>query len=105
MPSRPGSPMWSMCWPEQIQVNINAAAEVNPVNLLALVLLATRKHAMSESDLIRQLQLTRSLLVELPYSDRVSVTDAPAGRYHRPRSGNGLDPAYRAPRRRCAAGR
>ncbi|MGA7296251.1 MAG: glycerol-3-phosphate 1-O-acyltransferase PlsB [Rhodanobacteraceae bacterium] len=60
----------------QIQVNINAAAEVNPVNLLALVLLATRKHAMSESDLIKQLQLTRSLLVELPYSDRVSVTDA-----------------------------
>lgn len=62
----------------QIQVNINAAAEVNPVNLLALIVLATPKHAMDESDLRRQLQLTQGMLTELPYSDRVNVTDASA---------------------------
>lgn len=60
----------------QIQININAAADVNPVNLLALIVLATPKHAMSESDLLKQLSLTRGLLAELPYSDRVTVTDA-----------------------------
>ena len=61
----------------RIQININGAAEVNPVNLLALVILATPKHAMAESDLLRQLQLTRDLLVGVPYSDRVTVTDLP----------------------------
>ncbi|MGN2245229.1 glycerol-3-phosphate 1-O-acyltransferase PlsB [Frateuria sp. GZRR35] len=59
---------------ERIQVNINRAADVNPINLLALALLATPKHAMAESDLLAQLELTRALLVELPYSDRVTVT-------------------------------
>ncbi len=59
---------------EQIQVNINASADVNPINLLALTLLATPKHAMAESDLLTQLELTTALLTELPYSDRVTVT-------------------------------
>ncbi|NII10751.1 glycerol-3-phosphate 1-O-acyltransferase PlsB [Oleiagrimonas sp. C23AA] len=59
---------------ERIQVNINATADVNPINLLALVLLSTPKHAMAEADLLAQLELTKALLVELPYSDRVTVT-------------------------------
>ncbi len=59
---------------EQVQVNINASADVNPINLLALTLLATPKHAMAESDLLAQLDLTIALLTELPYSDRVTVT-------------------------------
>jgi len=65
---------------ERIQVNINRAADVNPINLLALALLATPKHAMAENDLLAQLELTRALLVELPYSDRITVTpmDPPA---------------------------
>ena len=58
----------------RIQVNINRAADVNPVNLLALTLLSTPKHAMSEADLLAQLALSRKLLAELPYSDRVTVT-------------------------------
>ena len=61
---------------EQIQVNINASADVNPINLLALTLLATPKHAMAESDLLTQLELTQALLTKLPYSDRVTVTNA-----------------------------
>jgi len=65
---------------EQIQVNINRAADVNPINLLALALLATPKHAMAESDLLAQLELSKALLEELPYSDRVTLTPMnPAG--------------------------
>ncbi|WP_426701811.1 glycerol-3-phosphate 1-O-acyltransferase PlsB [Rhodanobacter sp. Col0626] len=59
---------------EQIQININRAADVNPINLLALALLATPKHAMAESDLLAQLELSKTLLEELPYSDRVTLT-------------------------------
>ena len=59
---------------EQIQININRAADVNPINLLALVLLATPKHAMAESDLLAQLDLSKALLEELPYSSRITLT-------------------------------
>jgi glycerol-3-phosphate O-acyltransferase len=59
---------------EQIHVRINAAADVNPINLLALALLSTPKHAMGEADLIAQIELCKTLLVEMPYSDRVTVT-------------------------------
>jgi glycerol-3-phosphate O-acyltransferase len=57
-----------------IQVNINRAADVNPVNLLAVALLATPKHAMGEGDLLAQLALSKKLLAALPYSGRVTVT-------------------------------
>ncbi len=64
---------------ERIQVNINRAADVNPINLLALALLSTPKHAMGEADLLAQIVLSKLLLAELPYSDRVTVTPhAPA---------------------------
>ena len=63
---------------ERIQININRAADVNPINLLALALLSTPKHAMAETDLIAQLELSRALLTALPYSDRISVTDMSA---------------------------
>jgi glycerol-3-phosphate O-acyltransferase len=59
---------------QQIQVNINRAADVNPVNLLALALLSTPKHAMGEADLLAQIALSKTLLAEVPYGDRVTVT-------------------------------
>jgi glycerol-3-phosphate O-acyltransferase len=59
---------------QRIQVNINRAADVNPINLLAVALLATPKHAMGENDLVAQLALSKRLLAALPYSDRVTVT-------------------------------
>lgn len=59
---------------EQIQINVNRAADVNPINLLALALLSTPKHAMGEADLLTQIALSKTLLAELPYSDRVTVT-------------------------------
>ena len=59
---------------ERIQVNVNRAADVNPVNLLALALLSTPKHAMGEADLLAQITLSKTLLVEVPYSELVTVT-------------------------------
>jgi glycerol-3-phosphate O-acyltransferase len=60
---------------EQIQVNINRAADVNPINLLALAILSTPKHAMAESDLLAQLDLVKALLAQMPYSNRVTITE------------------------------
>jgi glycerol-3-phosphate O-acyltransferase len=59
---------------DRIAVGINCAADVNPINLLALALLSAPKHAMAEVDLVAQLDLSRALLTQLPYSDRVTVT-------------------------------
>ncbi len=58
----------------KILVNINRAADVNPINLLGLTLLSAPKHAMGESDLLSALALAKSLLADVPYSDRVTVT-------------------------------
>jgi glycerol-3-phosphate O-acyltransferase len=63
---------------ERILININRATDVNPINLLALTLLSTPKHAMAETDLLAQLELNRALLNALPYSDRVSITELSA---------------------------
>ena len=59
---------------QRIQVNVNRAADVNPINLLALALLSTPKHAMGENDLLAQIALSKTLLGEVPYFDRVTVT-------------------------------
>jgi glycerol-3-phosphate O-acyltransferase len=59
---------------ERIMRNINSAAAVTPINLLALALLAMPRLAMPEADLVRQLELYRSLLTSFPYSNRVTVS-------------------------------
>lgn len=61
---------------QRIMTNINSAACATPINLIALVLLATPKQAMLEIDLVRQLELYGSLLRAAPYSSRVWITDA-----------------------------
>jgi glycerol-3-phosphate O-acyltransferase len=61
-----------------IMRNINAAAAVTPVNLLALVLLATPKQVLLQSDLLAQLDLCLQLLRFAPYSPRVTVTSMTA---------------------------
>jgi glycerol-3-phosphate O-acyltransferase len=59
---------------QQIMCNINAAAAVTPINLLAVILLATPRQAMVETDLLRQLEAYLALLRALPYGPRVTVT-------------------------------
>jgi glycerol-3-phosphate O-acyltransferase len=60
---------------DQVLININRAADVNPICLLGMALLGTPKHAMGEEDLVRILTLAKDLLRDLPYSDRVTVTE------------------------------
>jgi glycerol-3-phosphate O-acyltransferase len=60
---------------DSIMTNINSAAAVTPINLIALALLAMPKQAMIENDLSRQLELYASLLRQNPYSPLVTVTD------------------------------
>lgn len=60
----------------RIMREINAAAAVTPINLLATALLSTPRGALPESALLRQLELYLNLLKTSPYSPRVTVTDA-----------------------------
>jgi len=57
-----------------IMRNINSAAAVTPINLLALVLLATPRQSMLESDLLHQIETMESVLTAIPYGDRVTMT-------------------------------
>jgi glycerol-3-phosphate O-acyltransferase len=63
----------------RINSEINAAAAVTPVNLVAMAILATPRQALPELDLIRQLELYQRLLRDAPYSPLVTVT-ADSGR-------------------------
>ncbi|MCH8536147.1 MAG: glycerol-3-phosphate 1-O-acyltransferase PlsB [Alkalimonas sp.] len=55
-----------------IMVHINQAAALNSVNLIALVLLATRHKALARPELEQQIQLYLDLQGQLPYHDRVT---------------------------------
>jgi glycerol-3-phosphate O-acyltransferase len=61
-----------------IMRRINAAAVVTPINLLAIILLATPRQALPEADLVRQIELYRALLRDCPYGDRVIFTELTA---------------------------
>jgi glycerol-3-phosphate O-acyltransferase len=63
---------------QNIMRNINAAATVTPINLLALILLGMPRQAMVESDLLRQINTMLAVLNAVPYGDRVTVTNADA---------------------------
>ncbi len=58
-----------------IMTRINQSAHVNAVNLLALALLSTPNRAADEDNLQAQLALYRQLLQQLPYDEKVTVTE------------------------------
>jgi glycerol-3-phosphate O-acyltransferase len=58
-----------------IMRNINDAAAVTPINLLAMTLLAAPRQALPESDLLRQIDLYLALLRSFSYGSRVTITD------------------------------
>lgn len=58
-----------------ISTRINAAAVVNPINLLSLALLSTPKHAIDEDELAAQVTLNKALLAAVPYSAHITVTE------------------------------
>jgi len=57
-----------------IMTNINGAADVNPVNLLAICLLAAPKHALPIDELACQVSLCQRILRLSPPSDMLTVT-------------------------------
>ena len=57
-----------------IMTHINGAADVNPINLLAICLLATAKHALPREELQRQLALYLDILKRSPDGEKVTVT-------------------------------
>jgi glycerol-3-phosphate O-acyltransferase len=61
-----------------IMRNINSAASVTPVNLLALALLATPRQTAMESELVRHIETLLAVLRAAPYSERVTITELSA---------------------------
>jgi glycerol-3-phosphate O-acyltransferase len=58
----------------RINIEINAAAAVTPINLVAMAILATPRQALAEVDLVRQVELYRALLRDAPYGPLVTIT-------------------------------
>ncbi|HEY4446765.1 MAG TPA: glycerol-3-phosphate 1-O-acyltransferase PlsB [Steroidobacteraceae bacterium] len=58
----------------RINTEINAAAAVTPINLVAMAILATPRQALPEVDLVRQVELYQLLLRDAPYGPLVTVT-------------------------------
>ncbi|MGM0701125.1 MAG: glycerol-3-phosphate 1-O-acyltransferase PlsB [Pseudomonadota bacterium] len=63
----------------ELAQRINAAAALNPVNLVALVLLATPHHAIEESLMARQLGLLASLQRRCPGGAQASLPEGEPG--------------------------
>jgi glycerol-3-phosphate O-acyltransferase len=58
----------------RINTEINSAAAVTPINLVATAILASQRQALPEVDLVRQVELYQRLLRDAPYSPLVTVT-------------------------------
>jgi glycerol-3-phosphate O-acyltransferase len=59
----------------QIMLEINAAAVVNPVNLIATTLLATPRQSIDQGDLISQCKFYRKLIVSQPMLESITLQD------------------------------
>ena len=59
----------------ELTSGISAAADVNPVNLVALVMLSTARLALDETSLARALDRYKALLQTVPYSPGVTLTN------------------------------
>jgi glycerol-3-phosphate O-acyltransferase len=58
----------------RINTEINSAAAVTPINLVAMAILATQRQALPEADLVLQVELYQRLMRDAPYSPLVTVT-------------------------------
>ena len=63
---------------DRIMRRINATADVNPVNLLASVMLATPRHAIDEQELRAQIALYQALLRQGAHAGQITVTEKDA---------------------------
>lgn len=60
---------------DKVMVNINSAAALNAVNLLAMILLVNDKQALSKPKLLAQLDFYLHLQKSASYSDKISAPD------------------------------
>ena len=60
---------------DRIMRSINASADVNPVNLLATILLSTPRHSMGEIALRDQVTLYQALLRDAPLGAQITITE------------------------------
>ena len=60
---------------KEIMQRINAAAHVNPINLLAITLLSTPNHSAAVENLTQQIEFYKELIRRLPYSSRITMTE------------------------------
>jgi glycerol-3-phosphate O-acyltransferase len=74
----------------RINIEINAAAAVTPINLVAMAILATARQALAEVDLVRQVELYQDLLREAPYGPLVTITPESGAQMVRYAEGMGL---------------
>lgn len=60
---------------DRVAQGINAAAAINPANLVALALLSTSRQALDERALVRVLDLFLTLLRKVPYSPWITIPE------------------------------
>ena len=60
---------------QRLAQEINSAAAVNPVNMVASSLLSAPRHALGEEELILQLDTSLQLLKKVPYSEHITYTE------------------------------
>jgi len=60
---------------QEIVTGINASAAINPINITALVLLSTERHAMDAKVLANIMDCFSGLLKDLPYSDTMTFAE------------------------------
>jgi len=63
---------------QQIMTRINQAATVNAINLISCVLLPTPNQSMDEDELAKQIEIYRSLIINLNYSENIVITNRTA---------------------------
>ncbi|REL25189.1 glycerol-3-phosphate 1-O-acyltransferase [Thalassotalea euphylliae] len=61
-----------------VMVSVNKSVALNPVSLVALILLATENRAMAESELIQQLNFFIDMQKHAPYSDAMTLPEGTA---------------------------
>lgn len=62
----------------EILENINKAVVINPISLISTILLNAPQHALSQDDLLRQIEQYRELLKTTHYDDRMIITQLSA---------------------------
>jgi len=62
---------------QELVTNINSAASLNPVNMVASVILASSNQAVSKRTLLKQLELLKQLMQKNPYSKLITMPDTP----------------------------